>query len=153
MSRPGDRWTHASTALALVIAVSCTSPARAQDGDGPRTLPPTVEAPGAEARDPSDCEARAFRYVRSEENASQWSRRACDRDSLDRLRYIEINDSNVLSLGGEVRARYEIDDSETFTGTQGDGDGAYFARAYLFADWQADVFNTGDVFQETGGVG
>ena len=96
-----------------------------------------ASAQDAQTQAGPDCQPRAFQYVRSEEDYSAWRLRRCDRDPLDRLRYLELGSAGVVSVGGEVRLRYEIDDSDTFVGTQGDGDGAFFGRAYLFADWHA----------------
>ena len=83
---------------------------------------------------PSDCPDRGFSYVRSEEDPAAWRDRACDRDAFDRLRYIPLGGETVLSVGGELRARYELYTAFSFGDAPEDDDGGFLARGYAFGD-------------------
>ena len=99
-------------------------------GAGPTGAPAAQEAPPGTP----ECADRSFAYVRSEERASAYADRACDRDRFDRLRYLPLGDSlgdAVLSVGGELRGRYELYTEEDFGGAPADGDGTWRGRAYL----------------------
>ena len=91
---------------------------------------------------PTDaCPERPYLYVRHEENTADYADPSCRRDALDRLRYIDL-DPFTLSVGGEVRLRFERLDPGLYANPAGDAfslsDGAFFSRAYLFGelDWQ-----------------
>ena len=99
----------------------------------PEMLPPPAET----QTPPPDCAGRSFSSVRSDESPSAWADHDCDRDWFDGLRSMDMGRAGVLSVGGEVRVRYELDSTANFDRETGDGDGAFFGRAYLFADWRA----------------
>jgi hypothetical protein len=77
-----------------------------------------------------------YRQQRYDEDWSYLRNTELQTDSLDRLKYIPLNDRGwYVSLGGEARARYEYFSEFAFGAGPQDSNG-YFLQRYLFhADW------------------
>jgi hypothetical protein len=81
--------------------------------------------------------ALSYKQLRYEEDYSYLRDPAQSRDSLDAVKFIPLDDSGDewLTLGGEVRGRYEyFHDSLWGQGPQ-DPDGYFLLRTMLHADW------------------
>jgi hypothetical protein len=77
-----------------------------------------------------------YQQQRYDEDWSYLRNTELQTDSLDRLKYIPLNDRGwYVSLGGEARARYEYFSEFAFGAGPQDSNG-YFLQRYLFhADW------------------
>lgn len=104
----------AATVFILAIGVTAAHPARAEDDCPPLPLIPYELDPGPL------------------ENI------VCDPEPLNDLKFIPLSpDGDVfLSIGGEARARYEIDTNPGFGAGEEDSDGAFLHRYALSADLQ-----------------
>lgn len=93
------------------------------------------------------CPKTPFRYVRHDEDFGFLRNPNCRSGPLDKLKYIPLADDGrvYLSLGGEMRQRYQRFGALDFGSSGFDGNGAYQSRYYAFADlrgprgWRAFV--------------
>ncbi len=115
--------TFMRTAAAGALGVAAVNAAKA-DGNPPPAAPP------------------AFTALRYDEDYSYLSDPTARTDAFDPIKYIPLNDrgDSYLTLGGQVRDRYEYFQNNTFgSGTQ-DKDGYNLLRAMVNADLHLGPF-------------
>lgn len=127
-------------ALPIIFSLMLTAAnlfAQRSDAITPSASPVPLPSPVEQAKDsPSESSPplknlrydEDFSYLRDESKRSDW---------LDRLKFIPLNRSKswYLTLGGEMRQRYEIYQSAGFGAATQDGNGYLLQRYMLHADF------------------
>lgn len=129
MSRSGLNKSFA----ALVLLLACATVSLSQQASGASAQPSPSPSPAQEGPRTSP----AYKQLRYEEDWTYLRDPARRTDALDRIKYIPLNREGdwYLSLGGEVRERYERFGNPSWGQEPEDNNGYFLQRYMLHADF------------------